>query len=1114
MAAAPLIDPSIAQVLRRLRSLTQWDVRDRWRVHVGDLPVATATDPLAWEDWAIPPQDDRGYLMGDRGRQVRWLGQVITVPEALTADGWPLAGLRLRFALGWWSEDAQVYVNGRLVQAGDLFDCFCRVVLSEAVTVGESWTVAVRLVSPGHDDGALVRSRLIYEPTDFDPELLNPDASLDPGFVADELETVQRFLSAGIFPKFTLRSQDRAQADFNQKLDYLNWSTTDGDGVDQAMLVSSIQRIRLQLLQQGWSHCLKERTIEPVGHAHLDMVWLWPLAETYGVAEKTFESVLKLQSINADLTFCHSSPALLEWIEINRPDLFRRIQEAVKAGQFEIAAGLWIEPEFNLIGGEAIARQLLYGQRYVQEKFKDSRGESIATKIAWLPDSFGFCWQLPQFFKQAGIDYFLTQKLRWNDSTEFPHELFHWTAPDGTQILTVMMPPIGTDTDPIAMGQRAIAWETATGDRHPLWLPGVGDHGGGPSQDMLDVAHQWQRSPLFPEIQFKTGIDHCDRLEKRLIEADQLPALPEWKDELYLEFHRGCYTTHGDQKLANRTCENLLFEAELWLSLAGIQGLLTTEESQGHHDQLQAAWKKVLLNQFHDILPGSAVPEAYMDANQDWGFAEGTARSVLNAVMGRWGRAMVLDAKPSDDAIPYLVFNSVDGERVSSVEVVIPGAKPDVHWQVTDSRGELLQSQILCSRDDDGGDRSLLIALPPFVGIGYQVIYLQPGTATEDATGEELPEDTGLGQLNGVAIGSECQLSNDFVRMEIDPETGLIARLIDKSADGTVMTGPGPQLQLFKDDGQYWDAWNIDPEYETHRLADPKLVDIAWLEQGPLRQCLRTVFLWGDSTFEQDYILDATDPYVTVKTRVHWKERHVLLKMAIAVDEAWDQATYHIPGGAIARPTRPKTEAEKAKWEVPALQWADLSSPDQTGGLSILNDCKHGYDAKPGLLRLTLLRGATWPNPDADRGEHCFSYALYPHGGSWQDAGTMHHGDCFNRPLRAIAIVPDAPSVNSQIKAQPAAATLLSLGQPNLRLMTLKRSEDHSQSWILRCHESAGESASLANAKLGRQPLLNADAVQMTDLLEQPGSEVPETLTPWQIATFKFAQNCSKINSV
>ncbi|MEM9772496.1 MAG: alpha-mannosidase, partial [Cyanobacteria bacterium P01_D01_bin.73] len=410
----------IDSTLQRLRSLTQLDVRDRWRVHIGDLPIAMGTDAENWGSWAVPPPDERGYLMGDRGRQVRWLGQVITVPEALTDDGWPLAGLRLRFALGWWSEDAQVYVNGNLVQEGDLFDCFSRVVLSDSVAIGDTWSVAIRLVSPGHDDGALVRSRLLFEPIDFDPHQLSPNASMEPGFIADELETVHAYLNADIFPKFTLRSLKAAQRDFNQKIAYLNWPKDDDGTVSVDRLVDSIQRIRLQMIQQGWSDCIKARKIEPVGHAHLDMVWLWPLQETYEVAEKTFNSVLKLQQINADLTFCHSSPALLEWLEINRPELFIQIQDSVKSGQFEIAAGLWIEPEFNLISGEAITRQLLYGQRYVQEKFTDAQGEPILTKVAWLPDSFGFCWQLPQLFKKAGIYYFLTQKLRWNDSTEFP----------------------------------------------------------------------------------------------------------------------------------------------------------------------------------------------------------------------------------------------------------------------------------------------------------------------------------------------------------------------------------------------------------------------------------------------------------------------------------------------------------------------------------------------------------------------------------------------------------------------------------------------------------------------------------------------------------------------
>ena len=1099
------MEPLVTDTLARLRSLVQLDVRDRWRVHLGDLPVTVATDASQWDGWAIAFQDERGYLMGDRGRQVRWLGQAIAVPQALTEDGWTLAGLRLRLALGWWSEAAQVYVNGELVQGGDLFDCFCRPVLSESVTVGETWTIAIRLVSPGHDEGALVRSRLLFEEPEFRPAQLNPDAHLDLGFVADEFEVIQAYLNAGIFPEFSLRSLDFAQQDFRQKLAYLDWSKTEDNRLNYDRLIASIQRVRLQLVQQGWSDCLKSRQIEPVGHAHLDMVWLWPLKETYEVAEKTFESVLKLQKINRDLTFCHSSPALLEWVEQNRPNLFSRIQEAVKTGQFEIAAGLWIEPEFNLISGESIVRQLLYGQRYVQERFQTSNGQPVSTQIAWLPDSFGFCWQLPQLFKKAGINYFLTQKLRWNDTTEFPHELFHWVAPDGTKLLTVMMPPIGTDTEPIAMMKRAIAWETATGDRHPLWLPGVGDHGGGPSQDMVDLAHQWQESSLFPEVKFTTGIDHCDHLQKRLSSANKIQNIPEWKDELYLEFHRGCYTTHGDQKLANRICENLLFEAELWSSLLGIQGLATEQEIKTNHEKLQAAWKKVLLNQFHDILPGSAIPEAYVDAEQDWMFAQGIAQAVMDNAMQRWAQAVLLVGKPSEEAIPYLVFNSVDGDRSGTVEIPIPNTPPDSlwadihkHWQVTDSTGKTLKSQVICSREYGKEENLLLlVALTNLSGIGYQVIYLQPLPSIDD---ELYDYDKIMDLESGPDRTAAYQLSNEYIEVEVDPKTGFITKLVDKKAHRNFIERPSNQLQLFKDDGQYWDAWNIDPQYENHALPEPVLVERHWLGQGPVRQRLRMVYLWGGSTFSQDYILDSTDPYLRVETHVFWDDRHVLVKAAMFLDESFDQATYQIPCGAIARPTRPKTDADKAKWEVPALQWADLSNEDGTAGLSILNDCKHGYDAKPGQLRLTLLRGSTWPNPEADKGEHCFSYALYPHAGSWQEADTVHHGDCFNRPLRAVAIAPPSSAPQSQ----PPAATLLTLGQSNLRLMTLKRAEDSHPSWILHCHESHGKLAALDDVKVGNRRLVDDQTCQEINLLEQENHPLPKTLTPWSITALKI----------
>ncbi|MGD1939165.1 MAG: alpha-mannosidase [Cyanophyceae cyanobacterium] len=1097
----------IDNTLQRLRSLTQLDVRNAWRVHLGDLSTAVATDAGNWDGWAIAPQDERGYLMGSRGQQVRWLGQVITVPQALTADGWALAGLRLRFALGWWSENAQVYVNGNLVQEGDLFDCFCRIVLSDSVTIGDTWSVAIRLVSPGHDDGALVRSQLLFEPVDFDPHQLSPNVAMEPGFIADELETVYAYLKADIFPKFTLRSLEVAQRDFNQKIAYLNWSKDDDGAINVDRFIDSIQRIRLQMIQQGWSDCIKARKVEPVGHAHLDMVWLWPLQETYEVAEKTFESVLNLQKINQDLTFCHSSPALLEWLEINRPRLFEQIQESVKNGRFEIAAGLWIEPEFNLIRGEAIARQLLYGQRYVQEKFTDSQGDSVSTKIAWLPDSFGFCWQIPQLFKKAGIDYFLTQKLRWNDTTDFPHELFYWVAPDGTKILTIMMPPIGTDMDPVAIGKRAIAWETATGDSHPLWLPGVGDHGGGPSQDMLDVAHLWQRSPLFPEVSFTTAIDHCKSLEERLVKSEAIDTLPEWKDELYLEFHRGCYTTHSDQKLANRQCENLLFEAELWSSLCGIQGLATEQEIQINHEKLEAAWKKVLLNQFHDILPGSAVPEAYIDADRDWAFAKGTAQAVLQRSVERWAQSVLLNSKPSNDAVPYLIFNSVDSDRSRTVEIPIPNTKPDslwkdIHknWRVTDANGQHLNSQLICSREyAKEGDLLLLIELTNLSRIGYSLIYLQP---VPDVLDELYDYDSLIDLEPTPEKVAKCRLSNKYIEAEIDGKTGFITKLIDKKTGENLIKSPSNQLQLFKDEGQYWDAWNIDPQYEDHLLSEPALVEIYWLGRGPVRQHLRVVYLWGESQFQHEYILDSTDSYLTVTTHIHWQERHVLVKAAVFLDESYDQATYQIPCGAIARPTRPKTDAEKAKWEVPALQWADLSAADNTGGLSILNNCKHGYDAKPGQLRLTLLRGTTWPNPDADKGYHCFTYALYPHAGSWQEANTVHHADCLNRPLRAVAIAPNS----STPKTQPAAAKLLTLGKSNLRLMTLKRSEDSAKHWIVHCHESHGEMASLENAEILGQPLVGNDCAE-TDLLEKSAIAVPEVITPWTVTALKFSRN-------
>ena len=521
---------SISQTIEKLRQLTQVDVQANWRYYPEDLPIS-AIDP---SNWQLAQLNDKKYIAWSAGRQVRWLAQRLTIPHNL--QGYPLAGLALRLVLTWWAEDAQIFVNGQLVQEGDLFDSSARVLLTPSATPGEEIIVAVRLVSPGHDIGALMHSKCVYERergrgerwgdggdgemgemgevayaaatregrwgdgenfsihnpaaiagTQSKSKIQNP---IDPGFVADELTVLHNYLEAFEPEKLDFLAAAITKIDWNSRSDAAKFDTC-----------LSAVRQNLQPLAVG----IKQRCLHLLGHAHLDMAWLWSVSETWDVAQSTFESVLTLQQDFPDLTFCHTSPALYAWIEEHRPDLFTAIQEAVAAGRWEVVGGMWVEPEVNLVTGESLVRQLLYGQRYTQEKF------GAIAKVAWLPDSFGFCWQLPQIFKQSGIEYFVTGKLHWNDTTKFPHGVFWWQSPDGTQLLTLMSPPNlrgVMDTNPIAMASYAIDWETQTGLKDAFWLPGVGDHGGGPSRDMLEVQQRSSKSPFFPRLKFTKAIDY------------------------------------------------------------------------------------------------------------------------------------------------------------------------------------------------------------------------------------------------------------------------------------------------------------------------------------------------------------------------------------------------------------------------------------------------------------------------------------------------------------------------------------------------------------------------------------------------------------------------------
>ncbi|WP_377477936.1 MAG: glycoside hydrolase family 38 C-terminal domain-containing protein [Microcoleus anatoxicus] len=1326
---------NISEVVERLRRLTLWDAQSGWRYYDSDLAVVKGVNIC---NWPVAELNHKGHIAWPSGKQVFYLGQKFVVPPNLSA--YPVTGLRLLLSLTWWADHVQIFVNGELVGVGDLFDCAVRLLLSPSVLVGDEFLVILRLVSPGHDSGALVKSVCVYEAAD--------SVCFDPGFVADELEILQNSLSGnfsnlnsqysptrnivhgGLVVKGeTLKSQvelavglidwsvvgdrqkfDRSLSSLRQNLlgflggfqDGLKVETAEGaegaEGGGRERVfgrAESDESTSIYIGECRGKSSIYKGKIYLVGHAHLDLAWLWPVAETWEVAQRTFESALKLQSEFPSLIFCHSTPALYAWIEEHRPDLFAEIKKQVVAGLWEVVGGMWVEPDLNLISAESMVRQVVYGQRYAQEKF----GELM--RVVWLPDTFGFGWQLPQILRDGGVDYFVTQKLRWNDTTEFPYGAFWWEGLDGTKIFSMMSGPIGENIESVKMANHLFDWQIKTGLQSAVWLPGVGDHGGGPTRDMLEVAKRWELSPFFPRLEFVKAVDYLALIESQFspvvsqsqadvsigenqpigkqaelgnlsvaesvklgeisqsqadvsmrdnsaavesanlgetspsqadvsmaenqpilkqseignsaavesanlgetsefpvavsmgdnsaavesanlgetsefpvavsmgdnsaavesanlgetsefpvavsmgdnsailkqgeignsavvesanlgetspsqADVSMLPLLPLWKDELYLEFHRGCYTTHADQKRYNRRCEELLYQAELLSSLATICAGAIYPKSE-----LEIAWKKVLFNQFHDILPGSSIAQVYTDANLGWAEVDRTCRSIVLTSLDAIASQISLPSPPKPDAQPILIFNSLNWSRSEVVSLSLPDSAATT-WAIYDLSGQRLTTQIQpCDRLQPQSTLLFLANnLPP---VGYRVFWLCPEAAETLETSSPLPDNhdkTWLGYPITTMTRNEasCQetpfippimlLENEFIRVKVDSETGNLSSIWDKLNHREVLNeSGGNQLQSFQDSGQYWDAWNIDPNYAKHPLAAPILKDITWISQGEIRQSLRVVRQIGKSEFYQDYIVEIGSPVLKIKTVVDWQEKQVLVKAAFGLNVEADLATCEIPGGAIERTTKPQTAAEKAKWEVPILRWTDISNDDF--GVSILNDCKYGCDLQPNQIRLTLLRSSTWPDEQADIGIHEFTCGVYPHRGNWQNAGTVQQGYELNLPL-LVKVFPKLEE--NHHRTLPTVGKFLDLSAENLVLMAFKQSEDHANLWILRCYESQGK-----EARLELESDLSLAISQSVDLLEQP-TTLPEKsedgkgfqISPWKIASFSIAYGDNK----
>jgi alpha-mannosidase len=716
-----------------------------------------------------------------------------------------------------------------------------------------------------------------------------------------------------------------------------------------------------------------------------------------------------------------------------------------------------------------------------------------------------------------------------------------------------MSPPNVTgvmDTNPITMTDYSVEWESQTGLQDIFWLPGVGDHGGGPTRDMLDVAQQWQQSPFFPEIEFTTATEYLNGVSQysnHNCQGDSriAPTYPIHNSELYLELHRGCYTTHADQKRFNRYCENLLYQAELFANLATLtyrdslhsalfshyeQNIRQKQESQAlsnknnsspnnsnerntqqhlsWQQQIEIAWKKVLFNQFHDILPGTSIPEVFTEANKEWQAAISIGETVLEESLAEITSLIRLPEPPDPDAKPIVIFNALNWKRSRSVSLRCPQRISipieQKFYHIYDLENNLISTQLT-------KNNCLEFIARNIPSVGYRVYWL---SQKKIPLTQEVSEERNF------------ILENSYLKVKINFNTGDIDSIYDRINKKEILSAPGNQLQFFTDKGQYWDAWNIDREYEQKPLPPATLKSIQWLENGTIQQTIRVVRVIGKSEFIQDYILEKDSPILKIATTVHWQETHVLVKAAFPLTIESDYATSEIACGAIKRSTKPQTAAEKAKWETSALKWVDLTDEEQKYGVSLLNDCKYGYDIKPNQIRITLLRSPVWPDPNSDRGKHQFTYAVYPHKGSWQEAKTVHHSYELNIPLQAIEIEPEKQE-NTYLSP---VGSFIDLSADNLILMALKplprplsykergeiqkegrntgRGEKYrergeiqgEESIILRCYECHGKTA---NLDLKGDLELNIIG-EVNCLEEEIKEEVNMVIEPWKVKNYQL----------
>ncbi|MEZ5223063.1 MAG: glycoside hydrolase family 38 C-terminal domain-containing protein [Ilumatobacteraceae bacterium] len=760
-----------------------------------------------------------------------------------------------------------------------------------------------------------------------------------------------------------------------------------------------------------------------VGHAHIDSAWLWPIRETVRKCARTFSSAVRLMDDHPDYRFVCSQAVQYRWMEDRHPALFDRIREQVAAGRFVPVGGMWVEADMNLPSGESLARQFVHGQRYFESRF------GVRCREVWIPDVFGYPATMPQLYAAAGCRRFVTQKLSWNKQNRFPHSTFWWEGLDGTRVLT-HFPPVDTYNAEVTGEQMAFSERNFREHGWSDWalMPyGYGNGGGGPTREMVERARRLADLDGTPRLQLGTTDEFFDRVEAELAAGAEAPV---WRGELYFEMHRGTLTSQIETKVGNRRCERLLREAELWWAAGGaLPGEVAAE--------LDELWRDLLLQQFHDIIPGSSIAWVHDDAEREHTRIAARLEELIADAFVRLGVV-------AGDG--WLIANASARHRVE----VISG--PD--------------------------------GAPVPVEAGASAVV--PLDAVD------------LEQFADRVETGERSMSNGRLAVRWDDD-GTITSIVDVVRGRELLpSGRTVDVELAPDQPVEYDAWDL--ESWTVGLGAPLRgdVEVDWVERHPLRARVRVRRSFGTaSTMSVTYTLCALSERLDLSFDVDWHEHEQLLSIVVPLDVRAGEATCDIQFGHVRRPTHPSSSLDAAKFEVCAHRYVDLSEPGF--GVAVLNDGRYGHHLFDGGIRVSLLRGARYPDPEADQGRHHVTIAVMPHGPGLVDV--LAEAERLNVPLRLVA------GSRSDVAG---AVQVVELDGPGVEIDAVKRADDGSGDLIVRLHEALGDRSeahvrtaaavrTAVRCDLFEDPLPDAPTIDVVD------GAATMTLRPFELVTLRLA---------